>query len=308
MSSTSRPRHFLRLADLSLDEHTALRARAIVLKAERKTGRVHETMRGKTLALVFEKSSTRTRASFEAGMKQLGGEVIVLDAQGSQIGRGEPIEDTSRILASYTDIMMLRTFGDDRLQRFADYSRVPVINGLSDGAHPVQLLADLMTVHEEFGTLRGLKYAYVGDASSNMGRSWCEAAALFDFELTLACPQGYEPPAADIEASRGLARIVRNPVEAVRGADVINTDVWTSMGQEAETARRLAAFQGFCVDDALLSHASARAIVLHCLPAHRGEEISAEVLEGPRSRVFQQGENRMHAQKALLELMVNANA
>lgn len=304
----SNPRHFLRLEDLSLAEHEALYARAVVLKAERAQGKVHHTLSGKTLALLFEKSSTRTRASFEAGMKQLGGEVVVLDAQGSQMGRGEPIEDTARIVASYVDIIMLRTFGDDRMQRFCDYSKVPVINGLTDGAHPVQLLADLMTVREEFGSLEDLRFAYVGDAASNMGRSWCEASKLFGFELLLACPEGYAPPEAEVSAAGGKITVVRDPREAVRDADVVSTDVWTSMGQEAETARRLAAFQGFCLDDALLSHASERCIVLHCLPAHRGEEISASVMEGPHSRIFQQGENRMHAQKALLELMVNARA
>ena len=306
--SNTTPRHFLRLSDLSLCEHEQLHTRAAQLKSERAQGRVHSTLAGKTLALLFEKSSTRTRASFEAGMKQLGGEVIVLDANGSQIGRGEPIEDTARIVASYVDVMMLRTFGDDRMQRFSQYSRVPVINGLTDGAHPVQLLADLMTVREEFGTLQGLRYAYVGDASSNMGRSWCEAAKLFGFELTLACPEGYAPPAEDVLSAGGLVRLTRHPAEAVRDADVVSTDVWTSMGQEAEAAKRLAAFHGFCVDDALMSHASKRCIVLHCLPAHRGEEISNDVMEGAQSRIFQQGENRMHAQKALLEIMVNARA
>ena len=308
MSAAQKPRHFSRLADLSPAEHEQLYARAVLLKAERAKGTVHSTLAGRTLALLFEKSSTRTRLSFEAGMKQLGGEVVVLDSNGSQMGRGEPIEDTARIVSSYVDVIMLRTFGDDRMQRFCHYSRVPVINGLTDGAHPVQLLADLMTVREEFGTLQGLRYAYVGDASSNMGRSWCEAARLFGFELTLACPQNYAPPSDEVAASGGFVRLTRSPEEAVRGADVVSTDVWTSMGQEAETAKRLAAFQGFCVDDALMRHAPKRSIVLHCLPAHRGEEISNDVMEGVQSRIFQQGENRMHAQKALLEIMVNARA
>jgi ornithine carbamoyltransferase len=296
-------RHFLRLADLTTTEHQTLRTRAKLLKKERAAGLRHTTLAGKTIALVFEKSSTRTRASFEAGIKQLGGDVLVLDAQGSQLGRGEPIEDTARVLASYVDGIMLRTFGDERLEAFAKFSRVPVINGLSDGAHPVQLLADLQTVDENFGTI-DVPMAFVGDGSSNMARSFVEAARLFGFPLTIACPEGYEPPAEEVAAAGGNVRIVRDPREAVKGVSVVNTDVWTSMGQEAESKKRLAAFAGFTVDGAMMALAAPEAFVLHCLPAHRGEEISAEVLEGAQSRVWQQAENRMHAQKALLEILL----
>jgi ornithine carbamoyltransferase len=296
-------RHFLRLADLTATEHQTLRTRAKLLKKERAAGLRHATLAGKTIALVFEKSSTRTRASFEAGIKQLGGDVLVLDAQGSQLGRGEPIEDTARVLSSYVDAIMLRTFGDERLEAFAKFSRVPVINGLSDGAHPVQLLADLQTVDENFGTI-DVPMAFVGDGSSNMARSFVEAARLFGFLLTIACPEGYEPPADEIAAAGGRVRVVRDPREAVKGVSVVNTDVWTSMGQEAESKKRLAAFAGFTVDGAMMALAAPDAIVLHCLPAHRGEEISAEVLEGAQSRVWQQAENRMHAQKALLEILL----
>lgn len=298
-------RHFLRLADLTQTEHQTLRERAKLLKKERNAGLRHSTLAGKTIALVFEKSSTRTRASFEAGIKQLGGDVLVLDAQGSQLGRGEPIEDTARVLSSYVDAIMLRTFGDERLEAFAKFSRVPVINGLSDGAHPVQLLADLQTVDEAFGTL-DVPMAFVGDGSSNMARSFVEAARLFGFALTIACPEGYEPPADEVAAAGSNVRIVRDPREAVKGVSVVNTDVWTSMGQEAETKKRLAAFAGFTVDAPMMALAAPDAIVLHCLPAHRGEEISADVLEGAQSRVWQQAENRMHAQKALLEILLPA--
>lgn len=295
-------RDFLRLCDLRPEEHDTLFARAATLKAERKAGLHHHTLAGKTLALVFEKASTRTRVSFEAAMAQLGGHAITLTAQGSQIARGEPPEDTARVLAGYVDGIMLRTFADERLNTFARYASVPVINGLSDGAHPVQLLADLLTVVEHFGTLSGRQIAFVGDGGSNMARSWIEAARLFGFSLRLAAPEGFRPPAAELRGAEVV--VTSDPREAVRGAEVVNTDVWTSMGQEDEAAARLAAFAGYCVDRALLSVAAPGAIVLHCLPAHRGEEISAEVLEGPQSAVFSQAENRLHTTKALLEQLL----
>ena len=295
-------RDFLRLHDLSLAEHQALFARAATLKAERKAGAHHTTLTGRTIALVFEKASTRTRVSFEAAMAQLGGHAITLTSQGSQIARGEPAEDTARVLASYVDAIMLRTFADSRLQTFARYSEVPVINGLSDDAHPVQLLADLLTVIERFGSLSGRQIAFVGDGGGNMVRSWIEAARLFGFTLRLAAPKGFRPPAAELQGAEVI--ITSDPREAVEGAEVVNTDVWTSMGQEDEAAARLAAFAGYCVDSTLLRLAAPSAIVLHCLPAHRGEEISAEVLEGPQSAVFAQAENRLHTTKALLEQLL----
>jgi ornithine carbamoyltransferase len=243
---------------------------------------------------VFEKASTRTRLSFEAGMLQLGGQAIVLDTKGSQLGRGEPIEDTARVTSRYVDAIMFRTFGDDRLRAFANAATVPVINGLSDGAHPVQLLADLMTVRERLGGVRGTTVAWLGDGASNMAASWVEAARLFGFALRIAAPPGYRLPGVPSHSVQ----------DAVRGADVVSTDVWTSMGQEAESAQRMRDLDGYQLDAAALALAKPGAIVLHCLPAHRGEEITAEVLEGPQSAVWDEAENRMHAQKALLELLL----
>jgi ornithine carbamoyltransferase len=291
-------RDFLKLADLTLEEHEALYARAVALKADRRARRAHATLAGRTLALVFEKASTRTRLSFEAAMVELGGHVLTLDAHGSQIGRGEPIADTARVVSRYADCILFRTSTDERLEELVRAATVPVINGLSEGGHPVQLLADLMTVRERLGELRGKVVAFVGDGACNMSRSWIEAAALFEFELRVAAPEGYRPPVP------GRAKVVADPREAVHGVDVIATDVWTSMGQEAEADARRAALGGYTVDAALLAHAKTDAIVLHCLPAHRDEEITAEVLEGPQSAVWDEAENRMHAQKALLELLL----
>lgn len=297
---------FLKLMDLDVAQHDALFARAVQLKAERKAGKVHSTLAGKTLACVFEKASTRTRLSFEAAMLQLGGQSIVLDSANSQMARGEPITDTARVTSSYVDIIMFRTFGDDRLEAFAKASSVPVINGLSDGGHPVQLLADLMTVRERHpGPLSARKVAWVGDGSSNMARSWEEAAELFGFELRIAAPEGYRIPPKQRRSVKNV-RWLASPQEAVSGADVVTTDVWTSMGQEKESFARAAAFKGYCLDLALFESAAKDAIALHCLPAHRGEEITAEVIDHPRSAIFDEAENRMHAQKALLELLLRA--
>ena len=294
---------FLKLTDLSVAEHEALYQRAAQLKAERQAGKVHGTLAGKTLCCVFEKASTRTRLSFEAAMLQLGGQSIVLDSANSQMARGEPITDTARVTSSYVDIIMFRTFGDDRLEAFARASSVPVINGLSDGGHPVQLLADLMTVRERLGSLQGRVVAWIGDGSSNMARSWVEAAELFGFELRIAAPESYRIPAKERRAAKNV-RWLSSPQEAVVGADVVTTDVWTSMGQEKESFARAAAFKGYCVDLPLFEAAAKNAIVLHCLPAHRGEEITAEVIDHPRSAIFDEAENRMHVQKALLEKLL----
>jgi ornithine carbamoyltransferase len=293
-------RDFLTLGDCSKRELTSLIARARVLKAERAQGRTHTTLAGKTLALIFEKASTRTRVSFEAAMLQMGGHVITLPSGESQIARGEPPQDTARVVSRYVDAIMLRTFADARIQAFASASRVPVINGLTDGAHPVQLLADLQTVVENGFALENpdLKVAFVGDGTSNMARSWIEAASIFGFALWIASPHGFAPnPGKNVV-------VTHNPLEAVKGAHVVNTDVWTSMGQENENAARLEAFRSFTVNAALMKHAMPDAIVLHCLPAHREEEIATDVLEGSQSRVWDQAENRMHAQKALLELLL----
>jgi ornithine carbamoyltransferase len=307
-TGTSGVKHFLTLTDLSVAEHDALYARAVQLKAERRAGKTHTTLAGKTLACVFEKASTRTRLSFDAAMAQLGGHAIILDAGSSQIARGEPPRDTARVASSYVDGIMYRTFGDDRLREFADASRVPVINGLSDGGHPVQLLADLMTVRERLGSLAGRVVAWVGDGASNMTRSWIEAAVMFGFELRISAPSGFRIPLAERAAVSKHVHYMDSPVEAVRGADVVNTDVWTSMGQEGETAARRDAFAGYCITRELLAHAQARAIVLHCLPAHRGEEIAADVIDDPQlgAPIFEEAENRLHAQKALLEHLLLA--
>jgi ornithine carbamoyltransferase len=297
-------RDFLRLSDLDPTEHRKLFDRAHALKKRRRAHLVDATMAGRTLALVFEKASTRTRLSFEAAMFQLGGSAIDLPLAQSQMSRGEPLPDTARVVSGYADAIVFRTFGDDRLAEFAKAATVPVINGLSDGGHPVQLLADLFTIEEQLGTVKGRRIAFVGDGGSNMVRSFIEAAGIFDLELRVAAPKGYRPPAEEVAAARGRVAFSERPAEAVSGADVIVTDVWTSMGQEAESAKRKADFQGFCVDQALLEQAKPSCIVLHCLPAHRGEEITGEVLEGRHSVVFDEAENRMHVQKALLETLL----
>ncbi|MGZ6143319.1 MAG: ornithine carbamoyltransferase [Myxococcales bacterium] len=289
-------RDFLTLSDLSREEHAALFRRARELKANPR----QRTLEGRSLLLLFEKASTRTRISFEAAIGQLGGHAITLPTADSQIARGETIEDTARVASRYVDAIMFRTHGDERLKAFAAAATVPVINGLSDGGHPVQILADLFTVEEKLGAVAGKRLAFVGDCASNMALSFLEAAPIFGFELRLAAPRGYWPPAS---AMRG-AHIDTDIGMAVDGADVVITDVWTSMGQEKEAKARLKAFKGYCVDEDLVARAKPGAIVLHCLPAHRGEEITAGVIDGPQSAVFDEAENRMHVQKALLEHLI----
>jgi ornithine carbamoyltransferase len=286
-------RDFLHLSDLSAKEHRAIFKRADTLKFRRRDGRVETSLLGRCLALVFEKPSTRTRLSFEAAMVQLGGNAMVLPHSESQMSRGEPLADTARVVSRYVDAVVVRTSSDERLREFAQAATVPVINGLTDIGHPVQVLADLFTIEERLGAVKGKTVAFVGDGLSNMARSFSEAASLFEFTLRIASPPGYAPAGAFSE-----------PALAVAGAHVVVTDVWTSMGQEAESDRRRQAFRGFCVDDALLARATPEAIVLHCLPAHRGEEITDAVLEGPRSAVWDEAENRLHVQKALLELLI----
>ena len=293
-------RDFLRLSDLSPDEHAALFRRAHELKAKRRLGQPVQTLVGRSLLLLFEKASTRTRISFEAAMGQLGGQAITLPTQDMQLGRGETIEDTARVLSRMVDAVMIRANNHDDVERFAQVATVPVINGLTDGGHPVQILADLFTVEEKLGEVAGKTIAFVGDCASNMARSFCEAAPIFGFSLRLAAPEGYRPPAAEL---RGAA-VTSDPQEAAAGADVVVTDVWTSMGQETESAARRKAFTGYIVDEKLIGRAGPHAIVLHCLPAHRGEEISAGVIDGPRSAVFDEAENRLHVQKALLEHLI----
>ncbi len=297
-------RHFLRMADLGRGEIRRLFARAAQLKRRRREGHLDDSLAGRTVVLLMEKASTRTRLSFAAAAFQLGGHAIELTASTSQLARGEPLSDTARVVSSYADAVVMRTTADARLAEFVRWSSVPVINGLTDGGHPVQVLTDLFTVEESVGALAGKRIAFVGDGSGNMARSFLEAAPLLDFTLQLGSPPEFRPPAAEAQPAGSHLLISGDPRAAVAGADVVVTDVWTSMGQEAEAAARLKAFQGFTVDAALLAAARPGAIVLHCLPAHRGEEITDEVLEGPQSRVFQEAENRMHVQKALLEHVI----
>jgi ornithine carbamoyltransferase len=265
---------------------------------------LHAQLAGKTIALIFEKASTRTRVSFEAAMYGLGGQVIFLSAKETQLARSEPLKDTALVMSRYVDGLIVRTFGQEVVTELARYATIPVINALTDLFHPCQVLSDVMTVIEKKGQLENLKVAWVGDGN-NMANSWVQAAARLGFELVLACPQGYDPRVDILQEAQqeagGRIKVVRDPVEAVQGADVINTDVWASMGQENEQQKRVNVFQGFQVDAKLVSHAKLDCIVLHCLPAHRGEEISEEVLEGPQCVAFDQAENKLHIHKAILE-------
>jgi len=298
--------HFVEIPDLSSAALTELLEEARRMKRPEIRRSGGRPLDGKSLAMIFRKSSTRTRVSFEVGMHELGGHAVFLADRDSQIGRGEPLSDTARVLSGYVDGIMIRTFGHDDVRELARHASVPVINGLSDLLHPCQILADLLTVMESFDLaadeLADLRVAWIGDGN-NVANSWINAAALLGFELTLACPDGYRPDEEVLEEARdrgGSVRVVSAPEEAVEGARVVTTDVWASMGQEDEQEARMRAFQGYQVDENLMSRAARDAIFLHCLPAHRGEEVTAEIMEGPRSRVFQEAENRLHAQKALL--------
>ena len=292
-------RDFLSLRDLSATELRGLLVRARELKSGTPTG---SALSGRSLAMIFRKSSTRTRVSFEVGMAQLGGHAVFLSDATSQIGRGESLHDTAHVLSGYVDGIMIRTFGQDEVEELARHASVPVINGLTDLVHPCQLLADLQTMAEAFGDdLTSCPVAWIGDGN-NMANSWLNAAGVLGFELRLACPEGYDPDSDILAWARSRTRVVltRDPAEAARGARVVSTDVWASMGQEEEAAARAVAFEGFCVDRAMMETATDDAIFLHCLPAHRGEEVTAEVIDGPWSRVFDEAENRLHAQKALM--------
>jgi ornithine carbamoyltransferase len=297
------PRHFLTLLDFSPTELRGLVRRAIELKTMLRRREIHEPLRGRTLGMIFEKSSTRTRVSFEAGMTQLGGSAIFLSPRDTQLGRGEPIEDSARVLSRMVDCVMIRTFAHNLLERFAVHSRVPVINGLSDVYHPLQLLADMQTFHEYRGDIRGKTVLWVGDGN-NMCHSYINAARQFDFHLRIACPVGYEPAAQVLEPAADRCEILRDCLAAAEGVDLVVTDVWASMGQEAEQARRARDFAGFQVNDRLLERARPDALFMHCLPAHRGEEVTAAVLDRPDSLVWEEAENRMHSQKALLEFLL----
>jgi ornithine carbamoyltransferase len=296
-------RDLLSLRDLTRPELTGLLAEAARLKAERKRGVPGHALQGKTLALVFHKPSLRTRVSFEAAMFSLGGRTIHLSNQEIGIGTRESVEDIARVLSRYVDGIMIRTFGHDIAEKLAAHASVPVVNGLTDLSHPCQILADLETVLERKGRLEGVRIAYVGDGN-NVVHSWMEAASRLPFYLAVATPEGFEPDAAFTAMLRKEAPerflLTRDPGEAAEGADVLYTDVWASMGQEAEAAARKEKFRGYAIDAKLLARAKGDAIVLHCLPAHRGEEIAADVIDGPQSAVFDQAENRMHAQAAVL--------
>jgi ornithine carbamoyltransferase len=300
-------RDFLAIPDLETDELYDV----LDLAHRMKRGEYRETpLAGRTVAMIFEKSSTRTRVSFEVGTYQLGGHALFLSSRDIQLGRGEPVPDMARVLSRYVDAIMIRTFAQAMLEELARYATVPIINGLTDLLHPCQVMADVMTIQENFGRdLQPRKVAWIGDGN-NMANSWLNAAFRFGFELRLACPEGYRPDIAILERARSAAHIVltADPAEAIAGADVVSTDVWTSMGQEAETKARAEAFAGYHVDAGLMARALDHAIFLHCLPAHRGEEVSDDVIEGPASRVFDEAENRLHAQKAIMVRLMGGQA
>lgn len=292
-------RHFLSLRDFSGDEISAIVERAIELKALRANGERPPLFERKVLAMIFEKSSTRTRVSFEAAMAEGGGRAIFLSTKETQLGRGEPPEDTARVLSEMADAIMIRTFAHDVVERMADSASIPVINGLTNELHPCQLLADLMTFREHRGAIKGAKVAWIGDGN-NMCNSYINAAALMGFDLHIACPEGYEPKLA----AGSNVHIGHDPVAATQAANLVVTDVWASMGQETETEQRRQVFGAYQVNQELMRHAESDAIFMHCLPAHRGEEVSGEVIEGAQSVVWDEAGNRLHAQKALLEFLL----
>lgn len=296
-------RHFLTLLDLDTDELTRVLDHASNLRQERNQGITRDSLHNRSLGMIFEKSSTRTRVSFEAGMTQLGGGAIFLSPRDTQLGRGEPVEDSARVISSMVDAVMIRTFSHETLERFATFARTPVINALTDDFHPCQLLADMQTWREHRGSIQGAKVVWVGDGN-NMCNSYINAALQFDFELVIACPEGYEPNTSLVAANQDRVRIVNDPEEAVRDANLVATDVWASMGQEEEQQQRLKDFSRYQVSPELMERADRDALFMHCLPAHRGEEISAHMLEHRSSVVWDEAENRLHAQKALLEGLV----
>ncbi len=300
----------LTIADMTSREIENILTLSAKLKKKQRQGRTHHPLKGKSLGMIFEKSSTRTRVSFEVGMYQLGGQALFLSANDLQIGRGEPVADTARTLSRYLDGIMIRTFAQATVEELARHASIPVINGLSDLHHPCQALADLFTIREKRGRLKGLKFSYVGDGN-NMAHSLIEACVKTGMHVSLACPPGYEPDAGIMRNAQLAAaqtgsevHLTNDPEKAVSGADIVYTDVWASMGQESEHAKRVNAFRGYQVDAKLMKTAGPKALVMHCLPAHRGEEIAAEVIDGPQSVVFDQAENRLHTQKAVLEILM----
>lgn len=299
-------RHFLTLLDFSTDELKGLLSRAHALKAMHRRGETHLPLQYKTLAMIFEKASTRTRVSFETGMTQLGGHALFLSPRDSQLGRGEPVADTARVISAMVDAVMIRAHRHDMVETFAAHSRVPVINALTDLHHPCQLLADMQTYEEHRGSIVGRTVAWLGDGN-NVCQSYVHAAERFDFTLRIACPEGDAPDSAILAEAGSRVEILRDPRAAVAGADLVVTDVWASMGQEAEQGERSARFTPYQVDARLMELAKPDALFMHCLPAHRGEEVTAEVIDGPQSVVWDEAENRLHAQKALLEFLVTSS-
>jgi ornithine carbamoyltransferase len=297
-------RHFLTLNDLSSEELHNLIKRAIELKTMLRSGVVYEPMKNKVLGMVFEKSSTRTRVSFEAGMAQFGGHSIFLSPRDTQLGRGEPIEDSARVLSRMVDIIMIRTFEHEKIERFATHSKVPVINALTDQYHPCQLLADMQTYQEHRGDIQGKTVAWIGDGN-NMCHSYINAARLFNFQLKIASPQGYLPDEQVLASGKDHVVLCNSPLSAATDADLVVTDVWSSMGQEEEQTARENAFKGFQVTADIMAAASGDALFMHCLPAHRGEEVTTEVIDGDQSVVWDEAENRLHSQKALMELLLS---
>lgn len=296
-------RHFLTLSDMTTAELENVLDHASRLRKEWRNGQTRDTLKNRVLAMIFEKSSTRTRVSFEAGMTQLGGTALFLSPRDTQLGRGEPVEDSAIVISSMVDAVMIRTFGHDTVERFAAASSKPVINALTDDYHPCQLMADMQTYRELRGSIQGATVAWIGDGN-NMCHSYMNAAEKFGFHLNIACPEGYEPSSQLMEQHAERITLVRTPEEAARGANLLATDVWASMGQEDEQKAREKAFSSYQINPALMTLADRDALFLHCLPAHRGEEVSGDMMEHPASAVWHAAENRLHAQKALLEFLI----
>jgi ornithine carbamoyltransferase len=299
-------KHFIGLDSYSRDEVEQILLRSSVLKAELKAGKMRPSLSGRSVAMIFEKASTRTRVSFQVGIAQLGAKEVFLPGHELQLSRGEPVKDSARVLSRYVDAVVIRANRHADVMEFAKWSSVPVINGLTDLLHPCQVVADLFTIREAGADLDRIKLVFIGDGN-NMANSWINAAALFKLTLSVACPKGYEPDKGIMKKARqrgAVVKVERDPVRAAKGADVLYTDVWVSMGQEKEKTRRLKAFKNYQINSALLKTAAADVKVMHCLPAHRGQEITDEVIEGEHSIVFDQAENRLHVQKAILELLI----
>ena len=295
-------KHFLKLNDFNIDELSYLFERAAVIKENYKSYKKTWTLEDRTLVMIFEKASTRTRLSFEAGMNQMGGSAVYLNTRDSQLGRGEPVEDAAQVISRMSDVVMIRTYEQDIIERFAKNSRVPVINGLTNEFHPCQILADIFTYIEKRGAIKGKKVAWIGD-SNNVCMSWLQAAELLDFELHVSTPKGYEVQLKDIDSKNNFFQH-EDPMDAAKNADIVTTDVWTSMGFESENKERLKDFANWQVDKKMMDIAKKDALFMHCLPAHRGEEVTGEVIDGPQSIVWEEAENRLHVQKALLEYLL----